>query len=229
MSHKSETLTVKQRAAIAALLACQTVAEAAKQAAVGQQSIYRWLRQGTFRFHLRRARHQALSEAFRRLQQALDRGVDTPDTILGDEKSYRRLSLLVWGPSAPFWRRPSSESGKARTPLRLVPTASVADASYSQNPRMSLPRRKRHRSEPGGPPPGRATLPPKLLEKSQLVIMYVSYGGSARSSLRKRNSRRSSRPNAYLLRLTNGQPDGRPSRILAWRIPYRFPRSRVLR
>ena len=30
MSHKSETLTVKQRAAIAALLACQTVAEAAK-------------------------------------------------------------------------------------------------------------------------------------------------------------------------------------------------------
>ena len=48
MSYRSENLTIKQGAAIVALLACQTVAEAAKRAAVGQQSVYRWLRQGTF-------------------------------------------------------------------------------------------------------------------------------------------------------------------------------------
>ena len=48
MSHDSEDLTIRQEKAIAALLSCRTVAEAAKLAQVGERSIYRWLKQDTF-------------------------------------------------------------------------------------------------------------------------------------------------------------------------------------
>ena len=87
MSHDSEDLTVRQEKAIAALLSCRTVAEAAKLAQVGERSIYRWLKQDTFQSHLRRARRQALSESLGRLQQVADRAVDTLDTILDDKKA----------------------------------------------------------------------------------------------------------------------------------------------
>ena len=82
-----EELTIRQNKAIAALLISQTVAEAAKRAAVGERSIYRWLKQDTFQSHLRRARRQALSQALGRLQQVADRAVDTLDAILNDEKA----------------------------------------------------------------------------------------------------------------------------------------------
>ena len=87
MSHDSEDLTIRQEKAIAALLSCRTVAEAAKLAQVGERSIYRWLKQDTFQSHLRRARRQALSQALGRLQQVADRAVDTLDTILDDKKA----------------------------------------------------------------------------------------------------------------------------------------------
>ena len=87
MSHDSEDLTIRQEKAIAALLSCRTVAEAAKLAQVGERSIYRWLKQDTFQSHLRRARRQALSQALGRLQQVADRAVDTLDTTLQNEKA----------------------------------------------------------------------------------------------------------------------------------------------
>ena len=87
MSHDAEDLTIRQEKAIAALLSCRTVAEAAKLAQVGERSIYRWLKQDTFQSHLRRARRQALSQALGRLQQVADRAVDTLDTILDDKKA----------------------------------------------------------------------------------------------------------------------------------------------
>ncbi len=77
MSLESNDLTIRQDKAIAALLTCRTIAEAAKLAQVGERSIYRWLKQDTFQSHLRRARRQALSQALGRLQQVADRAVDT--------------------------------------------------------------------------------------------------------------------------------------------------------
>ena len=85
MFHELEDLTIKQEKA--ALLTCQSVADAAKLAAVAERSIYRWLKQDTFQSHLRRARRQALSQALGRLQQVADRAVDTLDTTLQNEKA----------------------------------------------------------------------------------------------------------------------------------------------
>ncbi len=87
MSLESNDLTIRQDKAIAALLTCRTIAEAAKLAEVGERSIYRWLKQDTFQSHLRRARRQALSQALGRLQQVAHRAVDTLDTILDDKKA----------------------------------------------------------------------------------------------------------------------------------------------
>ena len=87
MSLELNDLTIRQDKAIAALLTCRTIAEAAKLAEVGERSIYRWLKQDTFQSHLRRARRQALSQALGRLQQVADRAVDTLDTILDDKKA----------------------------------------------------------------------------------------------------------------------------------------------
>ena len=87
MCHESEDLTIKQERAIAALLACRTVVEAAKLARVGERSIFRWLKQDTFLSHLRRARREALSGALGRLQQVAGSAVDTLDTILDDKKA----------------------------------------------------------------------------------------------------------------------------------------------
>ena len=77
MYHESKDLTIKQSKAVAALLSCQTVAQAAKLAAVGERSIYRWLKQRSFQSHLRRASLQVLSESLGRLQRLADRGVET--------------------------------------------------------------------------------------------------------------------------------------------------------
>ena len=87
MSLESNDLTIRQDKAVAALLTCRTIAEAAKLAEVGERSIYRWLKQDTFQSHLRRARRQALSQALGRLQQVAHRAVDTLDTILDDKKA----------------------------------------------------------------------------------------------------------------------------------------------
>ena len=87
MYHDPKDLTIRQEKAIAAMLSCQTVAEAAKLAQVGERSIYRWLKQDTFQSQLRRARRRALSESLGRLQQVADRAVDTLDTILQNEKA----------------------------------------------------------------------------------------------------------------------------------------------
>ena len=96
MSHESDDLTIKQERAIAALLSCQSVAQAAKLAAVGERSIFRWLKQDTFQSHLRRARRQALCGVLGRLQQVADRAVDTLDAILQNEKatSASRVSAV---------------------------------------------------------------------------------------------------------------------------------------
>ena len=87
MSHEAEDLTIKQEWAIAALLSCQSVAQTAKLALVGERSIFRWLKQDAFQSHLRRARRQALSGVLGRLQQVADRAVDTLDAILQNEQA----------------------------------------------------------------------------------------------------------------------------------------------
>ncbi|HZW03975.1 MAG TPA: hypothetical protein VFF68_08605 [Anaerolineaceae bacterium] len=88
----SEQLTARQRAAIEALLVTPTTQEAAAQVRVGRSTLYRWLRDPSFKSSLREAEQAAVEAASRRLlvmqdqalatfERLLDETVDVPDSV----------------------------------------------------------------------------------------------------------------------------------------------------
>ena len=87
MSNQSNDLTPRQDRAIAALLTCRTIAEAARQAQVGERSIYRWLTESDFQSQLRLARRQHLSQTLGRLQHVAQGAIDALHTVIHDEKA----------------------------------------------------------------------------------------------------------------------------------------------
>jgi hypothetical protein len=98
MPGHGEKLTRKQEEALAALLACPTILEAAARIEVDESTLRRWLKQPAFRAAYRQARAQVLEAAVGRLQQAASLAVDTLVKHLAAEKpgdAIRAADLIL--------------------------------------------------------------------------------------------------------------------------------------
>jgi hypothetical protein len=81
--HESK-LTAQQQRAILALLSTKNVSEAAKQAKVGERTLWRWLNDPVFRVHLAAAEANMLDAATRRLLQMQEGALATVQAIMQD-------------------------------------------------------------------------------------------------------------------------------------------------
>jgi hypothetical protein len=77
MSGHGEKLTRKHELAIAALLECPTVEDAARKIGVGYATLKRWMHDPTFAAAYRRIRRELLDAAAARIQAATGQAVDT--------------------------------------------------------------------------------------------------------------------------------------------------------
>ena len=77
-------LTRKQQRAVAALVAEATFEQAARAAAVGESTLYRWLRQPEFAEALRAARGETFGAALSSVQQAAVQAVQTLRQVMAD-------------------------------------------------------------------------------------------------------------------------------------------------
>ena len=78
------TLTTNQRRALRALLACPTVAQAAKQAGLGQRTIYRYLSTDVFKAELRKRQDETISAATAALSGLTGTAIETLRDVLAD-------------------------------------------------------------------------------------------------------------------------------------------------
>jgi lambda repressor-like predicted transcriptional regulator len=94
----AEEVTLKQRKAIAALLATQTVREAAKHAGVAEKTLYQWLAQPAFKRALQDAQTALLDEVLRRLSAGAGLAVDTLRQLTqsGEHESTRLRAAIAW-------------------------------------------------------------------------------------------------------------------------------------
>ncbi len=123
-----EKLTRKQEAAIAALVSCSTIGEAARTAGVGERTLWRWLQLPDFQTRYRAARRQVVETAIGRLQQATGAAVDTlqkllkrspPSVRLGAAKaildqSVRAIELLDLAARVEVLERQHARNGGTR-------------------------------------------------------------------------------------------------------------------
>jgi transposase len=98
MAENSIPLTRKQTKAISALLACQTIAEAAEMAGVSDRTIYRWIEMPEFRGALRTAAHETIGETVRRLAAGRDEALNTLYRLMtgAERESDQRLAAATW-------------------------------------------------------------------------------------------------------------------------------------
>lgn len=82
-----EKLSRKQEAAIAALLSCKTIAEAAKAAGIGENTLFRWLRLDDFQNAYRKARKDVVSQAIGQIQNGLSDAVKTLQSVMNNKKA----------------------------------------------------------------------------------------------------------------------------------------------
>jgi len=82
-----EKLSRKQDQAIIALLQMTTIGEAAKQAGIGEATLWRWLQLPEFQARYRGAKRQAVAQAIARLQQASSEAVETLQRVMNDTET----------------------------------------------------------------------------------------------------------------------------------------------
>jgi DNA-binding MurR/RpiR family transcriptional regulator len=87
MMAPGEKLSRKQEVAIAALLTCPTLAEAAQRAGISEPTLGRWLRRDDFQTAYRQARREAVSQAIAHLQRVSGEAVETLRAIMADGKA----------------------------------------------------------------------------------------------------------------------------------------------
>lgn len=93
-----DPLTPSQQKALAALLVCPTIEEAAKQGRVGARSLYRWLAEDTvFQSAYRRARREAVEKAIASLQQGADVAVKMLREIAQDKTAPSSSRVAACG------------------------------------------------------------------------------------------------------------------------------------
>ena len=95
MMHKSNgighdataELTPRQEEAIAALLTCASVQEAARRVQIGRTTLYRWLKDEIFLTAYHEARRQAMTWIPGRLQRLAGKAIHTLEHILDDPEA----------------------------------------------------------------------------------------------------------------------------------------------
>ena len=87
MRGHGEKLSRKQDQAIIALLQMTTIGEAAKQAGIGEATLWRWLQLPEFQARYRGAKRQAVAQAIARLQQASSEAVETLQRVMNDTET----------------------------------------------------------------------------------------------------------------------------------------------
>lgn len=80
-------LTRKQDQAIAALLACPSILDAARQSGIAEVTLYRWLKLEAFQTAYREARRQCVQQAIVQVQQATGEAVETLRAIMRDPEA----------------------------------------------------------------------------------------------------------------------------------------------
>lgn len=100
-----DTLTRNQKKAIPALLQAKTIAEAAAAAGLGERTLYRYLRDDTFRAALARAESDAINTAARRLVAGSAEALDTLHALMtsAERENVRRLAASHWLDSVLRW------------------------------------------------------------------------------------------------------------------------------
>jgi hypothetical protein len=88
----------KRETAIAALLTCQTLKQAARKVGIGERTLRLWLREDEFRCAYQAARRQALEKAISSLHGALGQAVQTLKRRLkgGKEADQIRAALGIF-------------------------------------------------------------------------------------------------------------------------------------
>lgn len=84
-------LSEKQQRAIAALLTCASIKDAAASAAIGERSLHRWLAEPAFRAAYADASRQRLGETVGRLRAVAAEAVATLRAALSDELTANRI------------------------------------------------------------------------------------------------------------------------------------------
>ncbi|MBU2703184.1 hypothetical protein Ga0466249_004320 [Sporomusaceae bacterium BoRhaA] len=87
MQGHGEKFTQKHELAIIALLTTSSIAEAAKQAGIGETTLWRWLQMPEFAKRYKEAKRQAVGQAISKLQQATTIAVDTLKNVMQDNES----------------------------------------------------------------------------------------------------------------------------------------------
>jgi hypothetical protein len=77
-----EKISRKQDHAIAHLLTAPTIAEAARQAGLGEQTVRRWLKDTHFQAAYREARHHAVAQAIAQVQRVASTAVETLQQVM---------------------------------------------------------------------------------------------------------------------------------------------------
>lgn len=93
MAQNEGVLSSKQKRAILALLATNTVIAAAKMAGIGLSTLEHWLSDPTFRAYLAGAEVDMIDAATRKLLQLQDSAIDTVTAIMqdGEANAFVRL------------------------------------------------------------------------------------------------------------------------------------------
>ena len=88
---KKSGLTFRQQAALSIIAATPTIAQAARQAGIGESTLYRWLEDDHFRVELARIREESADLARQELQGLMLRGVSVIAEAMDDPDKAVRL------------------------------------------------------------------------------------------------------------------------------------------
>lgn len=88
-----DSLTPKQRKALAAVLSEPTLAKAAESAGIAEVTLFRWLRDPIFRTALREAEDAVIDNAMHRLLHVQDRVIDTLLSTMTDTEASHAVRL----------------------------------------------------------------------------------------------------------------------------------------
>ena len=84
MKAHGEKLSRKQEVAIAALLTCSAITDAAHQCGIGAVTLHRWLKDATFQTAYREARRAVVQQAIVQVQHATGTAVQTLLAVMQD-------------------------------------------------------------------------------------------------------------------------------------------------
>lgn len=87
MAGHGEKLSRNQEKAIAALLSNTSIPEAAKEAGIGERTLWRWLKIESFQGAYRKARQEVVRQAVAQVQKAMSEAVDTLRGVMSNSEA----------------------------------------------------------------------------------------------------------------------------------------------